>query len=362
MVAVFSVEQQRHGDGLLDAFARLIRGRRLMTTRRPMPKSIQPAAITNGIEASNAMGSPFSSAAAAQWWREMSRAGKRILLIALIAPFIVLTFEVAARLNSPRAETAFALLIPLVLSPLIYQIIGADASLGIRHKEGLTWYSSFDATRSMANDQLMGIKLLVVAACSVLGCLWMGAIIGLRLSVTEGVQRLEPFQRIVPQLSDMPLYWWLVGLTNLTLFFVSSTSILLAAGLWLPLYPRVFFGLAGVAYAHVGLVVMDLKFDWPLGPLWAAYRWIIPVSVILLSVAVIRRSLESGYLGQRLFACASVLWLVFLTTLATLYWKFAPAIPVTLTPDKIIAALALLLVPLAATALAPLALASHRHA
>jgi hypothetical protein len=154
--------------------------------------------------------------------------------------------------------------------------------------------------------------------------------------------------------------WWLAGACSLLLFYLSSSSILLAFGLWMPLHGRLFFGLCQIGYAHLILAIWDsAEADWSLRPLWIAYGWVLSVLIGLGCIFVLRKAITSGFLGRWVFGSTCVLWAIYVASNVTLYSKFTEQFPI---PAAGVAfGASMLLVPLATTAIAPLALASHRH-
>jgi cell division protein FtsW (lipid II flippase) len=89
--------------------------------------------------------------------------------------------------------------------------------------------------------------------------------------------------------------------------------------------------------------------------------WLPVVRAIIAGcVFALRKALRAGFLGQRLFGGVCFLWLVYVSSTVALYLKASPAIAIPL--PAVALGISLLLVPLVTTAIAPLALASHRHA
>jgi cell division protein FtsW (lipid II flippase) len=103
----------------------------------------------------------------------------------------------------------------------------------------------------------------------------------------------------------------------------------------------------------------DAKHDWAYRHLWAAYGYFLSVVIVVVCILAMRKALTAGYLGKRLFGYAFCLWVVYVSSVVALYMK-APAVTIPL--PFIALGVSSLLVPLASTAAAPLALASFRHA
>ena len=110
---------------------------------------------------------------------------------------------------------------------------------------------------------------------------------------------------------------------------------------------------------HAVLLILDARHDWAFRHLWAAYGYFLSVATVAVCVIALRKALTAGYLGKRLFGYAFCLWVIYVSSAAALYIK-APAVTIPL--PLIALGVSALLVPLASTAIAPLALASFRHA
>ncbi|MBI2477359.1 MAG: hypothetical protein HYV60_01515 [Planctomycetia bacterium] len=107
------------------------------------------------------------------------------------------------------------------------------------------------------------------------------------------------------------------------------------------------------------LAIWDAKHDWALRYFWIADGWLVTVVMVIGSGLALQRALTSGYLGKQLFACMFCLWAIYVSTAIAMFLK-APS-GVSIPPVVIALGAASLLVPLASAAIAPLALASHRH-
>jgi hypothetical protein len=245
---------------------------------------------------------------------------------------------------------------------VLYQFIGIEGAVGLRQKQGAVQYSVFDATRPLRTDQIVIIKLFVVAACSLAAWLFMAGVAGAHAALSNDG---DAWRKIAAGLAEAFgtlrfSWWWLAGASSLLLFYVSSSSMLLAFGLWLPLHGRILFGFWIIAYAHIILAIVDAaKDNWSLYPLWIAYGWILSVAIAFGCAFVLRKALASGDLGRWVFGLACMLWAIYVASIVTLYAKIGELYPI---PAAGLAfGAAMLLVPLATTAIAPLALASHRH-
>ena len=110
---------------------------------------------------------------------------------------------------------------------------------------------------------------------------------------------------------------------------------------------------------HLVLAVLEVKSDWSLRYLWISYGWGLTIAIIVGSAVTIRKALVSGFLGKRLFGWTLCLWAIYVSTTVAVFIKMAPDLSVPFT--AIVLGFASLLIPLATTAIAPLALALHRH-
>jgi FtsH-binding integral membrane protein len=141
--------------------------------------------------------------------------------------------------------------------------------------------------------------------------------------------------------------------------YISLTSVMFAFGLWMPLYPRVFVALSVLGYAHIGIAIYDKQTGWRGANLWVVYAYIVAVAIVAVCFYAIWRAIRDRAVSKRALGCLGALWVVHLVTtvgLATKSPEFS-AIPAPL----LALVCAMLLVPLATTACAPLALASQRH-
>ena len=158
---------------------------------------------------------------------------------------------------------------------------------------------------------------------------------------------------------DVPVYWWIAGFVSAALLTISSTSVFLTFGYWLPKHPRIFAALAGSGYMLSFLGFLTFKNDWPLRYFWIAFAYAAAVGIVVACILTLRRALVAGSLGKRMFGLTCCLWSVYVVSTVTLYLRSEQASMIPM-PALAVAA-SLLIVPLASTACAPLALASHRH-
>jgi hypothetical protein len=347
LLTIFAVDRQRHGDRW-----EIVRPRAAGAATRGNPSGTLGSAAAK----------PFSGPIAAQFWYEMRRFGNRLLLFGVSFPLMVFVLiRTVLWFDPDRNGAPIVSLFALAVCPFVYQLIGADGAIGLRRKQGATRFSAFDATRSMANDQLIAVKLLVIAACSLIGWLIMGLAVGLHaVAYGDGQAWARIGATLSQAVGDVPVYWWAAGIANAALLYISSSSIFLAFGLWLPLYRNRFAFTVALLYIHLLLASWDAANGWPLRYYWLGCGYLVSVAIIGGCVFALRKALSAGYLGKRLFGCAFCLWVIYVSSTVALYLKLAPDIPIPLVVTVL--GFSMLPVPLASTAIAPLALASHRHA
>jgi hypothetical protein len=343
-VTVVAVDRQRHGDRW--QFDRVGQWWRKLSIPTP---------------ASDGRHQPFRSPLAAQCWFEMRRFGFKLLILGVFVPLIPLAMVTLGTLAFPGREGApWFWLIAIGFCPLVYQMIGADGAIGLKYRQGSLQFSAFDATRAMPNDQLIAIKLLMIALCSLFGWLWMVLATGAYAVMAGEVQWwVQLGQTFSASVGDVPVLWWIAGGCSLVLLYISSTSMLLALGMWIPLRPGVFMFSLVAGITHMVLAIWDAKHGWSLRNIWTAEGWLVAAAIVIGSGLALRKALTSGYLGKQLLVWTLCLWAIYVSTAIAMFLK-APS-GVTLPPVLIAIGAAGLLVPLASAAIAPLALASHRH-
>ena len=347
IVTVIAVERQRHGDRL-----------QLEELYVAGVASLRSRCAISLIPASK----PFTNRFTAQCWFEMRRFGTKVLLVSISCAMIALVvLSMAPAADNDWESSPVVWIVVLVLCPFVYQLIGSDGSLGLKHKQGAVQFSVFDGARSLQNDQLITVKLLMIAATTLVGWLFMALAASLH-ALLSGDWHI--WVRIGTAISsavgDVSVAWWIAGAFSAALLFFSNSSVFLAFGLWLPKHPKVFLSVAIISYLHFALALWDSKHGWNLLNLWIAYGYILAVVIIVVCIFSLRKAIASGYLGKRLFSFALFLWLIYVSTTVAFYVKIAPTTSVP--PSALALGVSMLLVPLATTAFAPLALASHRHA
>lgn len=345
-ITIRGVEYQRHGDRwwieqvCIDVTHRL--------RSRPQRQSLKETAS-------------FSGRLAAQSWYEMRRIAPATFSLAVCAPLIVFVFvTVIPMFDRSWHGQPYVWLLALLLSPSVFQLIACDGALSLRKRQGALKFSSFDATRSLRSDRLIMVKLLVVAACAFASWLLMLVAACAHTYFVDSWQTWrELFAPLLAATDELPVYWWLGGLSNVIFLYISSTSILLAMGLWIPLHPKLFIALMLTIYGHGVLAVWDGHNGWQYQTMWLAYGYVVAIGVTTLCLAALFKAFRSCFLSLQLFSAVFALWLVYVGSVVYAYFKLAPdSTPLAL----VCLGAASLLIPLATTAFAPIAYAAHRHA
>lgn len=326
------------------------------------------AAFVAGLFSGSSAGKPFRNRMAAQVSYEFRRCAPPVLLLGLAAPILLSLFGRLMILMYPEAANQDTIwqgepvlwLIALLFSPGLYQLLGAHGTVGLRRVEGVWRYSAFDATRSLSNGQMVAVKLIVVAMCSIAAWsfMWIGALLYMKFG-GNGEIGSRVSAGAVQLIGDVPAYWWFLALCIATMSYISLTSVMLAFGLWMPLYPRVFVGVSVFAYAHIGVAMYDKEHGWRGAGWWTAYAYLLAAGVTLACLFAMWKALRDRAISVQTMGWLIVLWSVYATATIALASK-SPASD-SLPAAATAIALATLLVPLAATACAPLALGAQRH-
>ncbi len=355
IATIIAVDRQRHGDDWVPSL------------RFMLPEGLRRTSETSY---SAIPWSPFKSVVTAQCWYEWRQFGFKVLISGLLAPLFVIMFLVVCNLLYPgRNPNTVTWIIALALGPVFFQLIAVDGAIGLKHVHGTTRLSLFDATRSLSSDQIISIKLLVVAGSSLVAWLCMASAAWIDLVLLGhgddwGRNHLvsTAIADTLPKISSqMGTLGWLAGFCNVLLFFVSSSSSLFAFGLWLPVY-RVRIALLAVIIAlHTTALVFAFKYGWQIQFVLTAYGYLLAGLVLFICVASIRGSLKLGAMRRSYFIALGVLWAVYVLSAIVLFGKVAVHVPIAIPNAAIVLGASLLIVPLAATAVAPLAYATHRN-
>lgn len=282
----------------------------------------------------------------------------------------------------------------MLISPLLYQIVAIDPVAGLRHKQGGTELSIFDAIQPLRCDQVMTCKLLVVAGWSLVGLCIMCLAAAMHatlagqwqewrtmlLAIVEAISKLAsatwqpsatsataPIDAFAPefvgQLQRPTLGWCLVGLVNVMLWYCFSTTALMASVFFMAKFPRVAVVIGMVSLGHLGLWAWDISHERPLAWLWLGYAYLLPSALMVAAMVVIGFAAQGQLLSRRYLAVVVCVWSVFVACNVALSWRISALLPdLALHPLAIVGAVAGLAVALAVAVASPLAYAAFRNA
>ena len=354
---IHSVELQRHGEMPLQS---IFGSRQVLASASALNST--SAESKAFLEVSNpiverAHGLSFSSRCGAQIWYEVRRSAPLLLATCMTLPAALFAFLC---LNVHWEYAPRVWLGALIVAPVVFQLLAADSTLGITHKQGLVRLSPFDATRPMRCDQLIGVKVLVVFGWSLCG-FWLIALFAGLYALISGEYEywLRDLRAIQGTVGNVSHVWWMIGLIDLLFIFLSTTTLLFAQALWMSRYPKVLVAGSLLLLTHVGVFAWDSSNGWPLILVWKVYSIMLPVMVIAASLLGLVVAIRAGYLGKWYFGIVLGLWLIYVASTVWMFANSAPPLPIPLVAYLI--GVAMLMVPLASAAFAPLALAAHRH-
>jgi hypothetical protein len=304
----------------------------------------------------------FRSAAGAQAWFEWRLSGKSLpVWVAIILPFQLLLFWVAG--------TSTLLVIELLLGVLFIPIIIATFAAATVSKPGVNVSDSyglppFMATRPLTNAQLIAAKLKMTLAST--GLAWLLIIVAVPIALEWSgemplvVERSRRFAQTVGTPRAV------VFLLVVVAAFIVST--------WKQLVQTLYIGLTGRAWLIKGSIFATLTLLFLIGPiaewiietqrlgrLWSTLPLIFTLLVcVKMSAAVwiATRLYRNRLLSDRVLVAGAAYWCVAVFALyGVLVWLLdTPHIP-----HYLLMLLAILAIPLARLAAAPLALAWNRH-
>jgi hypothetical protein len=291
---------------------------------------------------------------------ELRRCGLVTLIAGLLLPLIVLGLVYLIPLINPKWERQpLTWLLAIIFCPLVYQLIGVDAVAGLRGRQGRIDISPFDLIRPLRNDQMAAIKLIVVACSTLTGWLIMLGAGGCYMVVHYGTDWFVSSSQMWKGLTSVTPLIWVAGLCCLAMSIVSSSSMLLALALWMPLNPWRLVGLVWTTALNCVLVFIDAQNGLRFRTLWTVEVWVLCGLIPILSGLFLWRVWQSGSMGSRYLVSAVALWLAWA---ASSYWLRTQISAVISVPFEFsILAVALLPVPLVTTLTAPLAYATYRH-
>ncbi len=329
---------------------------------------------------------PFRNPWTAQCWYDFQRIRKWLLFPLFLLPIAIVVLVCVANYFDPDVEACLQVFAgSLVLCPIVYQAFGTAAAYGLRTRDGAVSCPVFDATCPMRSDHLIAMKLLLVSGWSLVGWLLMavGAIL-YSPYIGDGGTLTKVGESLSASVGEVSAYWWVAAAVSALPLLISTTPVMLAYPYLVcipsisgyPLLPRnldgkgsrqsgrrlACFSVVMIAIVHILMIAVDIMGVWSFRYLWIAYSYLLPVVIVGLCLFALKKSLCSGFVGKPYFVIALSMWAVFLCTTVPLAIILLPAIPSWIPLSAYLICSAMLLVPLAATAVAPMALASHRHA
>lgn len=340
-ISVYAVDHQRHGESL-----KLV--------------NFKFAGWLPGRSQSNAISKePFASRFTAQFWYEYRKFGALVLGISVALPLALLAALVSAEFLNPAWEDSPTIwVVVIVICPFFYQIVAATEAVGLRKRNGSIRLSAFDASRSLRNDALIAIKFLMIAVCSLIG--W-GVMIGVAMvhGLATGSLGSHLSQDLLQQIGSVSP-WWMLSLAAVSLmFYLANCSLLIGLSLWMPMFPRVFAVCATVVFLHIMAAIIDASRGWQFREFWMAEAYLLSAAIVLGSIWCVWKAIHRGTLTATYFLPAAALWCIYVTSMVIIFQKVTTT--TVFTSELIALGLASLLIPLASIAIAPLALASHRH-
>jgi len=142
--------------------------------------------------------------------------------------------------------------------------------------------------------------------------------------------------------------------------YVAGSAMLLAFGLWSHAHPRISVSVFFVTYCYLALAAFDANYGWLPAWFWDTHAWALAIAFVIGTTLALRAALRWGFLPKRHFVVALCSWAAYVCVVLTVYLTVAAELeqlPLSVT----VLGLGSLTLPLASVALAPLALAAHRH-
>ncbi len=380
LVTIHAVGRQRHGEAirwsllLTSIFSGRIGNRFFESSKTWLETCTRPQALRNSWSA--------------QCWLELRRSGN-LLVVVLATPIVVLAFIAGVPLineswggaHAPRMWMGV-----ILFSPMFFQLLATDAVIGLRHNQGSTELSQFDATRPLRCDEMIAIKLAAVSGWSWLGSLLMIATAFAHSMFTWNWQYWQELQQaataiyqqvasgnwsqgtlanpaLSPDGGSGASLAWLITNCLVVLFIASifSTALLMNFVYCMAKFPRVLFCMMLLFLLHIGLFAWDVQVG-RFGFLWRFYGYAIPLGLNILSIFAIGLGMRSRLQSKRYLAVTLSLWLLLMLCSFLIVQCFSSAVPLaSIQPTIRLWGSTMLLVPLAAVAFAPWALAAFRH-
>ena len=302
---------------------------------------------------------PFRNRWRALCWYEFQRT-KRILLYPIfLAPIPILLFVGICNSLDPGWEESFYTWAgSVVLCPMIYQIVATIAMGSTVDQNGAIKMPIFDATLPMRCDHMVATKLLVMSGWSLAGCVMMAVAAVLQLRFIGYWENfIELGNDLSASVGGISTCWWMIGAASALLLLISAGAMLMTSPNSMPAV-----SVAVIVLLHLPVIVVDIFTTWSFRPLWITYGYLFPFVTVAICGLMLRESLGSHFAGKPYLIVTLSMWALLVCTTVSLAVKLLPAIPTSIPLWAYMNSVTMLLVPLAATAFAPLTLAAHRHA
>lgn len=296
----------------------------------------------------------------AQLWMEWKRCQATVLAMMMIVPSLLLLMQMVGPLVSENWHGSELIwLLALATCPFVYQMVACNAALGGK-PDGSTGLTQFDFVRPLPCDQMMGIKIIAVFACSVIG--WSivasAALLHSLTGQTDTLSMISEFARTSG--ADLPLYWWGLGVACWLFLYACSTSTMFAWMLLASKYPKWIWAGTAFVFVHLIFVLLSARWEWSLRLLWTFYGYAGALAISVGSGYLLWRSVRSRVVGRSMLLATASIWVIFIVAIASVLAQIE--LPKQFPTAAIVFAASCLLVPLASAVSSPLALASHRHA
>ncbi|HBE69549.1 MAG TPA: hypothetical protein DDW52_15495 [Planctomycetaceae bacterium] len=316
-----------------------------------------PSDLARGATAKSDLDKAFRSRWAAQAWYEYRTSGLRVVYFGgMVAVLLFAALSLTIWMNPQSKIDLVFWLIGIALSPLMFQLLAADAACGLKREGDVVSYSSFHGARPINNSQLLQVKLLLIAVHTLLGLVIVCSAACVFYSLF-GWERVE----VSPLLSSQLLenwHWWIafVVMVAVPALFCLSAAMTLRLGFVIVNHPRLFWVIASVVYLHViGVFVLN-SHKWSYPEYWGPYFCALATMIVVWATWNIWVAFRSEFGGLPLQVFAVVVWLAIIPCA----W-IAPEAIRGLPWSVLFLAASVALVPLVAFVSLPGALAKLRH-
>ena len=343
-----AVDRQRRGDAILQPL------------RLPIWRHAADLLETWSEKDKHELSAKFRNSFAAQCWYEWRRIKTNVLVIAGLAPLLVLAFIAGGRVFHPTVNSDIAIWMGAIGGcPVVFQIIAASELVGLKHSGGVTKLSVFDATRPIRTGRAIGIKILMIASSSLIGTACMLCVGGTQLILSGNI---KPIQETWAMIANNIGFPWiaLLGLA-FVVNFIFSSSALLTLGLWFSLYAKRLVIISTFLAIAVFAIAWDANHGLRFAVVWTACSYFLSAFMLVISIAIIRKAFRLAVVDARWIAGLCAVWIAYLAILAATIPTALPELQQPIPGHLLILGLATLSIAPATLMLAPLAYASHRN-